>query len=211
MPADMPHAYDDALRRRLTDNLRQFPHREIPVEERKHAAVALTVVDDELGHAALVLTKRSPRLNSHAGQWAIPGGRVDHGESAAEGALRELREEVGLDRGPDSILGRLDDYVTRSGYVITPIVVWGGADARLVANAEEVRIIHRVSFDELDRPNSPEFVSIPESDRPVVRLLVYEHKIHAPTAAIVYQFREVAVKGNAIRVDHLEQPVWAWR
>jgi mutator protein MutT len=181
------------------------------VEGRKQAAVALAVVADEQGAPAVIITKRTPRLSSHAGQWALPGGRLDPGETAEQAALRELQEEVGLALPSESILGRLDDYPTRSGYVITPIVMWAGGAVELVPNDAEVHTIHRVSFAELDRPGSPEFVRIPESDRPVVRLLIYEHKIHAPTAAIVYQFREVAVKGNPIRVDHLEQPVFAWR
>jgi mutator protein MutT len=211
MTGVMRFAYNDALRGRLLDNLQSFDARPIAVDGRKHAAVALTVVDHGDGLGAIVLTRRSRRLNSHAGQWAIPGGRIDPGETPEQGALRELHEEVGLELQPDAVMGRLDDYVSRSGYVITPVVVWGGPNAELVANAAEVHKIHRVSFSELDRPGSPLFVSIPESDRPVVQLLVYDNKIHAPTAAIVYQFREVVLKRNPIRVDHLEQPVWAWR
>lgn len=206
-----PARVDDTLRALLAGNLARFTPRAHPVEGRKHAAVALAVLADEHGAPAVVITKRTSRLSSHAGQWALPGGRVDPGETAEQGALRELWEEVGLALDPEAVLGRLDDYPTRSGYVITPVVVWAGGAVELKANDAEVHTIHRVSFAELDRPGSPEFVDIPESDRPVVRLLIYEHKIHAPTAAIVYQFREVVVKGNPIRVDHLEQPVFAWR
>lgn len=211
MPGVIGHPYNDALRARLGDNLAGFTHRPMPAAGLKRAAVALTVVDCGQGTGALVLTRRSSRLSGHAGQWAIPGGRVDDGETVEQGALRELHEEVGLKLDPSAIIGRLDDYASRSGYMITPIVVWAGPHAELVANPDEVASVHRISFAELDRSNSPEFVSIPESDRPVVRLLVYEQKIHAPTAAIVYQFREVALKRNPIRVAHLEQPVWAWR
>jgi len=202
---------DEALRARLAANLAHFEPRLHPVDDRKHAAVALTVVADEFGAPAVIITKRTSRLSSHAGQWALPGGRLDPGETVEQAALRELEEEVGLTLSPGAILGRLDDYPTRSGYVITPIVMWAAGPVALKPNDAEVHTLHRVSFAELDRPGSPEFVSIPESDRPVVRLLIYEHKIHAPTAAIVYQFREVVVKGNPIRVDHLEQPVFAWR
>lgn len=206
-----PPAMDDALRHALAANLAAFELRAHPVDGRKHAAVALAVVADEQGAPAVIITKRAPRLSAHAGQWALPGGRIDPGETVEQAALRELHEEVGLRLDPAAVLGRLDDYPTRSGYVITPVVVWAEGAVELTPNDAEVHIIHRVSFAELDRPGSPEFVCIPESDRPVVRLLIYEHKIHAPTAAIVYQFREVAVKGHSVRVDHLEQPVFAWR
>lgn len=203
--------FDAGLRQRLTAHLDGFAHLELPAEGRKLAAVALTVISDEDGGPALILTKRAARLSSHAGQWALPGGRLDAGEAPEDGALRELREEIGLDLTRGAVLGRLDDYPTRSGYVVTPVVLWGGERPRLTANAAEVAQIHRVPFAELDREDSPEFVSIPESDRPVVRILVFEHQIYAPTAAMVYQFREVAVKGNPIRVHGLDQPVWAWR
>jgi 8-oxo-dGTP pyrophosphatase MutT (NUDIX family) len=209
--APQPPSLDESLRQRISLNLAAFDHRPLSPDGRMPAAVALTIVDDDTGAPALVLTRRSSRLRSHAGQWALPGGRIDAGETALDAALRELHEEVGLTLTADAILGRLDDYPTRSGYVITPVVVWGGRAQTLTANPAEVRSIHRVSFQELDRPGSPEFATIPESERPLVRLLVYEQKVHAPTAAIVYQFREVAVKGRPIRVDHLEQPVWAWR
>ncbi|WP_119420731.1 NUDIX hydrolase [Desertibaculum subflavum] len=204
-------AMDDRLRRAVVANLAAFEVRRHPVEGRKHAAVAVAIVADEHGAPSVIITKRTPRLTAHAGQWALPGGRIDPGETVEQAALRELHEEVGLRLDAADVLGRLDDYPTRSGYVITPVVVWAGGTVELTPNDAEVHIIHRVSFAELDRPGSPEFVRIPESDRPVVRLLIYEHKIHAPTAAVVYQFREVAVKGNATRVDHLEQPVFAWR
>lgn len=194
----------------MARNLEGFTIDSIPDPGHKRAAVALVVVEAEPGVAGFVLTQRSSRLNAHAGQWALPGGRLDPGETAEIAALRELSEEVNLHLSPDAILGRLDDYPTRSGYLITPIVVWAGAE-EMEPNPDEVRAIHRIPLSELDREGSPEFISIPESDRPVVRLLIHDHKIHAPTAAIVYQFREVAMHGRPTRVSHLEQPVFAWK
>jgi len=197
-------AFDGDLRRRMTRHLDAFAHRELAADGRKRAAVALTVIAGRNRAPTLILTKRASRLSSHSGQWALPGGRLEPGETAEAGALRELHEEIGLDLSPGAVLGRLDDYPT-------PVVLWGGERPQLAANPAEVARIHPVSFAELDREDSPEFVSIPESDRPVVRILVFEHQIYAPTAAMVYQFREVAVKGNPIRVAGLDQPVWAWR
>ncbi len=167
-------------------------------------------IDGTAGGAAVLLTRRAGHLRGHRGQWALPGGRADDYETALEAAIRECAEEVGLEMTPDDVLGRLDDYPTRSGYVISPIVFWLGDEQAPVANPAEVASIHRVSLRELTRPDSPRLVSIPESDRPVVQVPVGGDLIHAPTGAVLYQFRAVAYEGRATRVDELEQPTFAW-
>jgi 8-oxo-dGTP pyrophosphatase MutT (NUDIX family) len=168
-------------------------------------------VEGTAGGAAILLTRRQPRMRAHAGQWALPGGRVDHGETPIEAALRETSEEISLDLSPDHLLGRLDDYPTRSGYVISPFVFWAGVDAEPVPNPEEVASIHRISLRELTRPDSPRFVTIPQSERPVIQLRIGGDLLHAPTGAVIHQFRAVAVEGRDERVDAYEQPVFAWR
>jgi 8-oxo-dGTP pyrophosphatase MutT (NUDIX family) len=163
------------------------------------------------GGAAVLLTRRSSTMRAHAGQWALPGGRIEAGENPLDAALRELHEELGLELGPETLLGSLDDYATRSGYVITPLVFWAGDEPELRPDPGEVRSVHRVAFTELCRPDSPRFVSIPESDRPVVQIPIGETLIHAPTGAILLQFRRVGLEGVEERVFHYEQPVFAWR
>ena len=118
------------------------------------------------GGAAFVLCRRSAGLNSHASQWALPGGRLDDGEDAIDAARRELDEELGVSLGDDSVLGLLDDYPTRSGYVITPVVLWGAGPLDLRPAPDEVLAAYRVGLHELCRDDSPRFVTIPESDRP---------------------------------------------
>lgn len=199
------------LERRVRDHLAGHQRLTVALEGRRHAAVAVTLVAGDDDAACFLLTRRAPRLSAHAGQWALPGGRVEAGESAIEGALRELAEEVGLVATPAQVLGCLDDYPTRSGYVITPVVVWAGERAELVPDPHEVAAVHRVPLAVLEHPDVPHLRRIPESDRPVISIAMVETHVHAPTAAIVYQLREVGLHGRPTRVDHFEQPVFAWR
>lgn len=169
-------------------------------------------IDGVAGGAAFLLCRRAAKMNRHAGQWALPGGKTDEGETSVDAALREVEEELGLTLDPSQVLGRLDDYETRSGFVITPIVVWGGPDVELDPDPREVAHVLRIGLHELCRADSPRFVSIPESDRPVVQLPIGRDLIHAPTGAVLLQFRWVAIEGRAdARVNEFEQPVFAWR
>ncbi|MGY1747514.1 NUDIX hydrolase [Blastococcus sp. SYSU D00695] len=185
-----------------------FPRRAAHRPDLKQAAVAVCVVEDP-GGPAVLLTRRAARMRNHAGQWALPGGRLDAGETPAQGALRELAEEVGLVLEPSSVLGLLDDYVTRSGYVMTPVVCWAGPTGELTPHEAEVASIHRIPVAELDV--DPRMLTIPESDQPVIQLPLGGRYVHAPTGAVLYQFCQVACRGRDTRVAHLEQPVFAWR
>jgi 8-oxo-dGTP pyrophosphatase MutT (NUDIX family) len=177
----------------------------------KHAAVAVALVETEPGGAAaFVLTRRTAGLRAHRNQWALPGGRCDDGETPVEAALRELHEEVGLEVGADAVLGLLDDYPTRSGYLITPVVAWAAGAFELRPSAAEVASVHRIPLADIVRPGAFDFIRIPESERRVVRVHIGRHRIHAPTAAVIYQFREL-LAGRTTRVADLEQPVFAWR
>lgn len=207
----MEYQVNTALRQAVTDRVEDFAAQNQSGEGLKHAAVGLVMVATEEGEGAIILTRRSSKLRAHKGQWALPGGRIDEGETPVEAVLRETHEEIDLHLPPENVIGLLDDYQTRSGYLITPVVVWAGLGATMQANPDEVESIHLVSFTELNRPDSPVFLDIPESDRPVIRLLVEENFVHAPTAAVMYQFREVCLHGRHTRVDHLEQPVFAWK
>lgn len=206
----MAHVFDSALREKIGKRLADFTLEAATQGELKRAAVAIVIVPHEDG-AGFLLTRRAPRLNAHGGQWALPGGRLDAGETATEAALRELEEEISLRADRAAVLGTLDDYPTRSGYLITPVIVWVESLATMKPNPGEVESIHPFRLAELERPDSPVFLTIPESERPVIRMLLGERHVHAPTAAVLYQFREVALGGRPTRVAHFEQPVWAWK
>ena len=166
---------------------------------------------DVSGGASFLLCRRASRLNSHAAQWALPGGRLDPGENSVDAALRELHEEVGVELPGSSVLGLLDDYPTRSGYVITPVVLWGGGRLELHPSPDEVVAVYRVGLHQLQRADSPRFIEIPESPRPVVQIPLGNDLIHAPTGAVLLQLRWLGLEGRGDAVDHLEQPVFAWK
>jgi 8-oxo-dGTP pyrophosphatase MutT (NUDIX family) len=208
-----PHRFEPSLRARSARNLAGFERREIALEGRRHAAVGVTLLGDEAGRACFAITRRQLHLGAHAGQWAIPGGRLEPGETPEAAALRELCEEVGVQLDAGAVLGRLDDFATRSGFVITPIVLWAEQPVELIANPQEVAHVYRVPLDVLEEPHVPELLSIAESDRPVlsIPIAMLGTSIYAPTAAILFQLREVALHGRATRVAHYEQPLFAWK
>jgi 8-oxo-dGTP pyrophosphatase MutT (NUDIX family) len=234
--------YDEALREQFRDRLADHERRTVTDPTKRHAAVAVVVVDSEVGEdrvdaaplddwidaqlmeagldgrmvdvsggAAFLLCRRASRLSSHAAQWALPGGRVDPGESVVDAALRELDEEVGVRLADSTVLGLLDDYPTRSGYVITPVVIWGGGRLDPRPAPDEVAAVYRVGLHQLQRADSPRFINIPESPRPVVQIPLGNDLIHAPTGAVLLQLRWLCLEGRHDPVDELEQPVFAWQ
>jgi 8-oxo-dGTP pyrophosphatase MutT (NUDIX family) len=215
----MIRPFDHATRRNIAEHCADFARlpagEPLPALKRAAVAIALVATGDASGAnasgaTALLLTRRAADLRAHGSQWALPGGRCDAGETPAEAALRELHEEVGLKLVPDAVLGLLDDYPTRSCYLITPVVVWAATNASLSPNPAEVASVHRIALSDVEREDAFDFTLIPESDRRVIRFHLGGEVIHAPTAALIYQFREV-LAGRDTRVAELEQPVFAWK
>jgi len=95
----------------------------LPRRDNLRAAAVLVPLVDRLEGLHVLLTLRGANLQYHAGQVSFPGGRVEPGDaSAAATALRETEEEIGLPAASVEIVGRLDDYITGTGFVIAPIV-----------------------------------------------------------------------------------------
>jgi mutator protein MutT len=218
------HLQTDArLREQVLRSLRAHAVHAAAPGTHRAAAVAVAICEEGTGadlpgiaaprgwstNAALLLTRRAAGLGNHSGQWALPGGRIDPGETPEQAALREMAEEIGLSLPPECVLGRLDDFSSRSGFAITPVVVWAGAARALVANAGEVASIHRIPLGEFLRADAPMLEALEGSEHPVLRMPVGERAIAAPTAAVLYQFREVCLLGRTTRVAHFEQPLFA--
>ena len=216
---------DAQLRTLIEDRLRVFAVQTAARDLQHAAAVAVAITEEGHGaglpgfpehaawstQAALIMTRRAGHLRKHAGQWALPGGRIDAGETPEQAALRELAEEVLLTLDASAVLGRLDDFITRSGFVITPVVVWAGAARQIRPNPAEVANIHRIPVAEFLRADAPMLAHEGNSAHPVLRMPVGSAWIAAPTAAILYQFREVCIEGRITRVAHFEQPAFAWK
>ena len=211
------------LRDLIEQSLRRFQVRSLEPAGRHAAAVAVAIAEEGPGanlpdiaapatwstRASLILTRRAKEMGKHPGQWALPGGRIDAGETPEQAALRELAEEVGLHLEPGAVLGRLDDLATHSGFVITPVVVWAGIAERLVPNVGEVASIHRIPVAEFMRADAPILEALEGSLHPTLCMPIGQDWIAAPTAAVLYQFREVCIAGRPTRVAHFEQPLFA--
>jgi 8-oxo-dGTP pyrophosphatase MutT (NUDIX family) len=205
--------FDEPTRRNIAARCAAFARLPAgdPAPALKRAAVAVTLVETDDGSGtALLLTRRAASLRTHRSQWALPGGRCDEGETPIEAALRELHEELGLELASSDVLGLLDDYPTRSGYLMRPVVAWAAAGRALSPNPAEVASVHRIALADIAADDAFDFTSIPQSTRRVIRFRHAGQFIHAPTAAVIYQFREV-LAGRDTRVNELEQPVFAWK
>jgi 8-oxo-dGTP pyrophosphatase MutT (NUDIX family) len=199
-----------ALRAHIAANLQGFARIGVDLPGARRAAVAITLAPLDSG-TGFLLTRRSYTLRRGAGQYALPGGNLEPGETAPEAALRELHEELGVVLPASSALGMLDDFVTRGGHVVTPIVFWAETFPVLIPCPTEVHAAWLLPLDELDQPDSPRWLPGETDGAAILQMRAGGAWINPPTAAMLYQFREVALHGRATRVAQVGQPEWTAR
>jgi 8-oxo-dGTP pyrophosphatase MutT (NUDIX family) len=228
-----PSLLDDGLRARIARHLSGRARLCAPLAQQRPAAVAVVLVPGSRGEPSFLLTRRPSELPRHAGQFALPGGRQEPGETPEEAARRELDEELGVKLGAECVLGLLDDLVTHSGFVITPVVLWGAEVTSLTPDPREVAIAYRVPIAALYRPEVPLLLHGPRAARgqaaveaggsareskgdaapaaPLLALPLLGTHIFSPSAAIIYQLREVVLEGRDTPVHQFAQPRFAWK
>jgi 8-oxo-dGTP pyrophosphatase MutT (NUDIX family) len=157
------------------------------------ASVLLTLLERP-GGLTVLFTERAAHLKDHAGQISFPGGRIDERETAVDAALREAHEEIGLDPAYVEVLGALDDLLTGTGFLITPVVGYVASGEFVAApDPTEVASVFEVPLDFICEP-----ASIIETyrDRLGTRFRTYElrhdgYRIWGATAAILVSFRDL--------------------
>lgn len=191
----------------MSANLAGFPRREIAPDGLRLAAVAI-VVSPYRRAPTFILTRRALTMRRNAGNYALPGGNVEPGEDAVEAARRETAEELGVRLDRSAAVGLLDDFLTLGGHRVTPVVFWSDTEVRLAPDPVEVHAAWRIPLAELDHPQSPRRQAHAGSADPILQMRLRGSWINAPTAAWLYQFREVALHGRPTRLDGVGQPAW---
>ena len=239
----MTITYDEALRERIRAHLAGHDRRAVTDPTKRHAAVAVVLVDSEVGEdrvdpapvddwidgrpmarpastAAWSTSPAAPLSSCAAGHLAsrrmprsgrCPAAAWTRAKPRSTPRCGSWTKRSASGCPTPTVLGLLDDYPTRSGYVITPVVIWGGGRLDPRPAPDEVVAVYRVGLHQLQRDDSPRFIAIPESPRPVVQIPLGNDLIHAPTGAVLLQLRWLCLEGRHDPVDELEQPVFAWK
>ena len=168
--------------------------------ERPHssAAVLLGLVERPNG-LTLVFTERSPNLKDHPGQVSFPGGRIEADDAGPEAAaMREAEEEVGLARGLITVAGCLDNLLTVTGFLVTPVVAFVAAEFQPASDGREVTEVFEVPLEFLLQARN---IRTTWRERLGTRIRVHEidyggHRIWGATASILVHFLSIISNDN---------------
>ena len=156
------------------------------------AAVLVPIIWHSSGPGVL-LTLRSARLSSHAGQVAFPGGRMEPGETPEQAALREAAEEVGLDPALTTLTGSLPEHLTATGYRVTPVIGFIEGPVALTPDPGEVAAIFELPLSVVLDPSAPQLQRAEHRGR-MREFWVWpheEHMIWGATASILVNLARV--------------------
>ncbi|HEV7487273.1 MAG TPA: CoA pyrophosphatase [Thermoanaerobaculia bacterium] len=181
--------FDDAALIRLRAILAARPAIEIDAPELKRAAVLIPIVPND-GSWSLLFSRRSANLAAHSGQIAFPGGGVESGEPLEAAAVREAHEEVGIGADHIELIGRLDDLVTNSGFLVAPFVGIINERVDYVLQASEVDEVFEVPIEALLLPTQPEvrYVAFRKKNYPAYFYRHEQHEIWGLTGRILKHF-----------------------
>ncbi|HYD18514.1 MAG TPA: CoA pyrophosphatase [Patescibacteria group bacterium] len=157
----------------------------------RDAAVLILLIERPEG-VTILFTERTHTLNAHAGQVSFPGGGVEaHDKDANETALREAAEEIGLDVNNARVIGQLDEYVTRTGFRVTPIVAVLKAEQSWVPSPDEVARIFEVPVDDIFRELKEESLTFEGGERRFYGMKWDDMHIWGATAGMLRNFADV--------------------
>ena len=209
--------HDGDLQARVSANLAAYRRDAHAAKGLRRAAVSVVLAEGLPGEATFLLTRRPARMSAHAGQYALPGGKTDPGETAEQAARRELAEELAVEAAPSQVLGVLDDLPTRSGYLVTPFVIWLDPGTPITPDPREIAALYRLPLADLfagrGRGDNRGLTDHEAAGDNVFSLFIptLDHDVFAPTAAILDHFREVALMGRPTPIVRFGEPNFAKR
>ncbi|HEY2093461.1 MAG TPA: CoA pyrophosphatase [Thermoanaerobaculia bacterium] len=188
----MPPRFDERALTRLRERLAVHRAIEIQAPELKRASVLIPIIR-EREHFSLIFSRRAENMAAHSGQIAFPGGGVEKGETLTDAVLREAEEEVGIPRRAVELIGRLDDLVTNSGFLVAPFVAVVRERIEYVMQESEVAEVFEVPIDALLDVRYPEvrYVTFRKKRYPAYFYPYKSHEIWGLTGRIVKSFLDL--------------------
>ena len=185
--------FDDGSLAQLRDLLAQRPAIEIDAPEHRRACVLVPLIRDPDGRWSILFSRRSDQLQAHSGQVAFPGGAAEAGESLEAAAIREAEEEVGIPPRHVQLIGRLDDLITNSGFLVAPFVGVITEPVEYVLQEAEVVEVFEVPVEALLAPALPEvrYVSFRQRHYPAYFYPYRQFEIWGLTGRMLKAFLDV--------------------